>query len=41
MNRQKVVIITGAGSDIGKAVAELLAEKGFIVYGIDKKWGCS
>lgn len=34
---KKVVIITGAGSGIGRATAENLAEKGFAVYGIDRK----
>ncbi len=33
---KKVVIITGAGSGIGKATAEMLADKGFAVYGVDK-----
>lgn len=33
---KKVVIITGAGSGIGKATAEMLADKGFTVYGVDR-----
>ena len=33
---KKVVIITGAGSGIGKATAEMLADKGYIVYGVDR-----
>lgn len=33
---KKVVIITGAGSGIGKASAEMLANKGFTVYGVDR-----
>ncbi|MCM1194730.1 MAG: SDR family NAD(P)-dependent oxidoreductase [Firmicutes bacterium] len=33
---KKVIIITGAGSGIGKACAEMLADKGHIVYGVDK-----
>lgn len=32
---KKVVIITGAGSGIGKSAAELLSDKGFTVYGAD------
>lgn len=34
--QRKVVIITGAGSGIGKATAEMLADKGYIVYGVDR-----
>lgn len=34
---RKVVIITGAGSGIGKATAEMLVDKGFTVYGVDRK----
>lgn len=33
---KKIVIITGSASGIGKATAELLASKGFAVYGVDK-----
>lgn len=34
---KKVVIITGACAGIGAATARFLSEKGFTVYGIDKK----
>jgi len=33
----KVVLITGASSGIGKSTAELLAQKGFTVYGTSRK----
>lgn len=33
----KVVLITGASSGIGKSTAELLTQKGFIVYGTSRK----
>jgi NAD(P)-dependent dehydrogenase (short-subunit alcohol dehydrogenase family) len=33
---QKVVLITGISSGFGKATAELLASKGYIVYGISR-----
>lgn len=35
----KVICITGISSGFGKAIAELLAEKGFRVYGISRKIG--
>ena len=34
---KKVILITGASSGLGKAAAEYLAEKGFIVYGTSRK----
>ena len=34
---QKVALITGTGSGIGKAVANLLLMKGYIVYGYSRK----
>lgn len=33
----KVVLITGASSGIGKSTAELLTQKGFVVYGTSRK----
>lgn len=35
-NEEKVVVITGASSGIGQALALLLVEKGYKVYGIDR-----
>ena len=34
---QQVIIITGASSGFGKATAELLAQKGHIVYGLCRR----
>ena len=36
-NMEKVIIITGASSGFGKAVAERLAQKGHKVYGICRR----
>ena len=33
----KVVLVTGASSGLGKAVAEFLAEKNYVVYGTSRK----
>lgn len=37
MNRQKVVLVTGASAGIGKATVELLLQEGFIVYGAARR----
>jgi NAD(P)-dependent dehydrogenase (short-subunit alcohol dehydrogenase family) len=37
MSEQKVVLITGASSGIGRATAALLAERGFNVFGTSRK----
>lgn len=37
MKEKKVVFITGASSGVGKATAELLASKGYTVYGTSRK----
>lgn len=37
MNKQKVVLITGASSGIGESAAKLLHEKGFKVYGAARR----
>ena len=37
-NKGKCVVITGAGGGMGSATAELLAEKGFTVFALDKKF---
>ncbi|MFZ2282484.1 MAG: short-chain dehydrogenase/reductase, partial [Lutibacter sp.] len=34
--RNKVVLITGGSSGIGKSVGEFLTQKGFIVYGTSR-----
>ena len=34
---KRIVIVTGASSGIGKAAAELFAEQGDTVYGLDRK----
>lgn len=36
MNNNRVVLITGASSGFGKAIAEYLSSKGFIVYGTSR-----
>ncbi|MFM9277164.1 oxidoreductase [Paenibacillus jiagnxiensis] len=37
MNKQKVVLVTGASAGIGKAAVELLLQEGFIVYGAARR----
>lgn len=37
MSYEKVVLITGASSGIGKDIAEYLVEKGFVVYGVSRR----
>lgn len=37
MNKQKVVLVTGASAGIGKATVELLLQEGFIVYGAARR----
>lgn len=40
-SKARVVLVTGASSGIGKAIAQVLAQKGFTVYGTSRKakWG--
>jgi NAD(P)-dependent dehydrogenase (short-subunit alcohol dehydrogenase family) len=36
MSERKIVLVTGASSGIGQAIARLLAQKGFIVFGTSR-----
>ena len=37
MNERSVVLVTGASSEIGKGIAELLVARGYQVFGTSRK----